>query len=48
MRMFLTIQKYWGLFSIEGGKQNRDRPTKVVEAIEQELNSDKFQSNPII
>ena len=39
--------KYWGLFSIEGGKkQNRDRLQKVVEAIEQELNSDKFQSNP--
>ena len=42
-------KKYWGLFSIEGGKkQNRDRLQNVLKAIRQELNSDKFQSNPSV
>jgi putative ATP-binding protein len=42
-------KKYWGLFSIEGGKkQNRDRLQNVLKAIQQELNSDKFQSNPSV
>ena len=42
-------KKYWGLFSIEGGKkQNRDRLQNVLKAIQQELNSDKFQANPSV
>lgn len=42
-------KKYWGLFSIEGGKkQNRDRLQNVLKAIRQELNSAKFQSNPSV
>ena len=42
-------KKHWGLFSIEGGKkQNRDRLQNVLKAIQQELNSDKFQSNPSV
>ena len=42
-------KKYWGLFSIEGGKkQNRDRLQNVLKVIRQELNSDKFQSNPSV
>ena len=42
-------KKYWGLFSIEGGKkQNRGRLQNVLKAIRQELNSDKFQSNPSV
>ncbi len=44
--MFLTY-KILGIIFDEGGKkQNRDRLQKVVEAIEQELNSDKYNRIP--
>ncbi|MGT2736681.1 AAA domain-containing protein [Streptococcus orisratti] len=45
----ITCKKYWGLFSIEGGNsQNRYRLQQTLQAVKNELCSEKFQPNPSV